>query len=233
MTTVNPERRTAMYHPHLEMGAVMGDADGWQLPSHYGDAAREARWLREAVGVSDVSPIGKVRVVGADAAQAVAALVPSAMDQDTGSVLEGDSPLERGGRLLSVCLAPDEFLLLTPAGVAESAIRAMQSDDRNCAYAIDVTSGLCGVAIVGPETQGLMSRITEVDTSPRDPCPTCPAYNPASPTFKGCSCAATSTASPCTNSTRPGNTGNTCGMCLSKPPGSSAAAPQEPKRSLG
>ena len=29
---VVPERRTAMYHTHLAMGAVMADADGWQLP---------------------------------------------------------------------------------------------------------------------------------------------------------------------------------------------------------
>ena len=36
------ERRTAMYHVQLAMGAVMADADGWQLPVHYGDASREA-----------------------------------------------------------------------------------------------------------------------------------------------------------------------------------------------
>ena len=167
MTTVNPERRTAMYHSHLEMGAVMADADGWQLPMRYGDVLREAAWLRETVGISDISPLGKVRVVGDGAAQAVAALVPPEVKQGVGSVLEGDSPLERGGKLLSVCLAHDEFLLLTPTEAAASAISAMQSGDQNCSYAIDVTSGLSGVAIAGPETQGFLSRITEVDTSPR------------------------------------------------------------------
>ena len=167
MSVSAPERRTAMYHAQLAMGAVMADADGWQLPVHYGDASREAAWLRETVGVSDVSPIGKARVVGEDAAQAVKTLLPEAGELPIGSVIEADSPLERGGKLLTARLSPDEFVVLTPAGVAPFAIKAMPSGHLNCAYAIDVTSGLCGVAIVGPATQEMMSRITEIDTSPR------------------------------------------------------------------
>ena len=167
MSIATPERRTAMYHVQLTMGALMADANGWQLPVHYGDASREAAWLRETVGVSDVSPIGKVRVVGADAAQAVNTLLPGAGELSPGSVSEADSPVERGGKLLAARLAPDEFLVLTPAGVAPFAIDAIQSAHLGCAYAIDVTSGLCGVAIVGPAMQGMMSRITEIDTSLR------------------------------------------------------------------
>lgn len=167
MSTAAPERLTAMYHAQLAMGAVMAETDGWQLPTHYGDASREAAWLRETVGVSDVSPIGKVRVVGGNAGQAVSSLFPQAGDLPTGSVSEADSPLERGGKLLAARLATDEFLVLTPAGVAPLAVDAMHSVPSNCAYSIDVTSGLCAVAIVGPATQNMMSRITETDTSSR------------------------------------------------------------------
>ena len=161
-----PERRTAMYHSQLEMGAVMADADGWQLPLHYGDAGQESVWLRETVGVSDVSPLGKVRVVGEGAASAVATLVSAASEQDIGTVAEADSTLERGGKLLSVRLAGDEFLVLTPAGVGAAAAGALGSADAACAYAVDITSGLCGVAIVGPRTQEMMGRLTDVNTSP-------------------------------------------------------------------
>ena len=167
MPTALSQRLTAMYHAQLAMGAVMADADGWQLPVHYGDAAREVAWLRETVGVSDISPISKLRVMGEDAARVVALLVPQATEQPVGSVSEADSTLERGGKLLAACLAPDEFLLLTPAGVASSAMDAMQSRDMVCAHVVDVTSGLCGVSIIGPATQGLLSRVTELDASPR------------------------------------------------------------------
>ena len=172
MASVAPERRTAMYHAQLAMGAVMADADGWQLPQHYGDPAREAGWLRDAVGVSDVSPIGKARVVGESSAEMLAVLVAGTAERPPGCVVEVESHLERGGKLLSARLARDEFFLLTPAGVAPSATAAVRtavaaSGSAGCAHAVDVTSGLCGVAIVGPATQRLMSRISELDTSPR------------------------------------------------------------------
>ena len=162
-----PERRTAMYHAHLAMGAVMADAEGWQLPRNYGDACQEAKRLRETVGVSDISPIGKVRVVGEDAASAIARLSPQADGLTMGAVSDTDSPLEGVGKLLSMRLARDEILILTRTGGAQAAIAAMTSDDRKLFYAVDVTSGLSGVAMAGPATPGLLSRITEVDTSPR------------------------------------------------------------------
>ena len=165
MTAALPERHTAMYSAQLDMGGVMAEADGWQLPVSYGDVSQEGIWLRETVGVSDVSPIGKARVVGEDAAHAMAVLVSPAVGQGTGSIVEVDSPLERGGKLLSARLAQDEFLVLTPAGVAKSAVSALRSTGPACAHAIDVTSGFCGVAIVGPAAQGLMNRITDLDTS--------------------------------------------------------------------
>ena len=166
MSTLVPQRRTAMYHAQLAMGAAMADTDGWQLPVDYGDPGQERQWLRETVGISDVSPIGKVRVTGEGAARTVGLLVQGAAEQPVGSVLEADSPLERGGKLLAVCLTPDEFLVLTPAGLAPLAAGAMRPSGQDCSHAVDVTSGLCGLAIVGPATQRLMSRITEVDTSP-------------------------------------------------------------------
>ena len=167
MPALVPDRRTSMYHSQMAMGAAMADTDGWQLPSHYGDPEQELQWLRQSVGVSDVSSIGKVRVIGEGSAHAVGGLVPGAAEQGIGSVVEGDSPLDRGGKLLSVRLAQDEFLVLAPAGVAPSAVESLSATGDGCAHAIDVTSGLCGMALVGPATQGLMGRITEVDTAPR------------------------------------------------------------------
>ena len=154
-----------MHHAQLEMGAVMDDADGWQLPDHYGDPEEERRCLVEAVGVSDVSPIGKIVVVGDGAAGALRALVPEATEQAVGSVSEADSPLEQGGKLLSVRRAEDEFLILTPTGASPAVIGAIGAGDTGCVHAVDVTSGLCGVAITGPLTRELMSRITDVNTS--------------------------------------------------------------------
>ena len=167
MNAAVPERRTAMYHAQLPLGAVMALADGWQLPSGYGDVTQEAAWLRDTVGVSDISPLGKLRVVGADASELAGALVPQAAGLAVGSVGEADSPLERGGKLLAARLTADEFLLLTPTGVAPAAMDAMLGHDVSCAHIVDITSGLSGVSIIGPASPRLLNGITELDVSPR------------------------------------------------------------------
>ena len=43
----------------------MADADGWQQPERYGEAADEIRAARERVGMVDVSPNGKLDLKGA------------------------------------------------------------------------------------------------------------------------------------------------------------------------
>ena len=168
MTALVPERRTAMYCAQLAMGAVMATVDGWQLPTDYGDASQEAALLRETVGVSDISPVGKLRVVGAGAAEAVGTLIPRLVGFAPGAVGEADSPSDgAGGSLLAAWLTADELLVLTPTGQVQAALDAMPNLDAICAHVVDITSGLCGVSIIGPASMQLLSRITDLDILPR------------------------------------------------------------------
>ena len=166
MTALVPERRTAMYHSQLAMGAVMAAVDGWQLPVDYGDVSQEAARLRETVGISDISPVGKLRIVGA--AEAVGAIIPGLVGFAPGAVGEVDSPSDgAGGSLLAAWLTADELLVLTPTGLAPAAMDVMPDLDAVCAHVVDITSGLCGVSIIGPASTQLLSRITDLDISHR------------------------------------------------------------------
>ena len=146
----------------------MATVDGWQLPADYGDASQEAALLRETVGVSDISPVGKLRVVGASAAEAVGTLIPRLVGLAPGAVGEVDSLSDgAGGNLLAAWLTADELLVLTPTGQAPATMDAMPNLDAICAHVVDITSGLCGVSIIGPASTQLLSRITDLDISPR------------------------------------------------------------------
>ena len=126
MSTAVPERRTAMHHVQLSMGATMASVDGWQLPADYGDVSQEAARLQETVGVSDISPTGKLRVVGADAAGVVGALIPRSVELAPGAVGEGGSLAEQdSGELLAARLTADELLVLTPTGQSPATMDAM------------------------------------------------------------------------------------------------------------
>ena len=146
----------------------MATVEGWQLPTAYGDVSQEAARLRETVGVSDISPVGKLRVVGVGAAGVVGALVPRLVGLAPGAVGEVDSPSDgAGGSLLAAWLTADELLVLTPTGQALATMDAMPNLDAVCTHVVDITSGLCGVSIIGPASTRLLSRITDLDISPR------------------------------------------------------------------
>ena len=74
-----PTRRTAMHEWHLEQGALMIEVGLWMRPRCYPRAGespneairREAAHVRRAVGLVDVSTLGKIDVQGPDASEFV------------------------------------------------------------------------------------------------------------------------------------------------------------------
>ena len=74
-TMLNPPRRLALEEVHRVMGARLMEYGGWIRPSHYGEgpmeeaAQREALAARESVAIFDGSPLGKIEVVGPQAAE--------------------------------------------------------------------------------------------------------------------------------------------------------------------
>lgn len=61
---MEPMQLSAVHEWHVEQGARMMVAGLWMRPEHYGDAAAEVRAVREAAGLIDVSPLGKLRLTG-------------------------------------------------------------------------------------------------------------------------------------------------------------------------
>jgi sarcosine oxidase subunit alpha len=72
---LNPVRRLPLEARHRAHGAVLDDYGGWLRPAFYGEASgkaaaieREARVARSAAAIFDGSPLGKIEVIGPDAA---------------------------------------------------------------------------------------------------------------------------------------------------------------------
>ncbi|HMS85007.1 MAG TPA: aminomethyltransferase family protein [Nitrospira sp.] len=59
-------KQSRLHTQHVKLGATFGEVAGWEIPTHYGDVAAEHRAVREAVGIADLSPRGKIRVTGED-----------------------------------------------------------------------------------------------------------------------------------------------------------------------
>lgn len=61
---LEPVRYTPMHAWHVAQGAKLMNAEQWKRPEHYGDPLAEVRAVREAVGLIDVSTLGKMLLHG-------------------------------------------------------------------------------------------------------------------------------------------------------------------------
>ena len=162
----NPVRRSAMHHKHSELGASMVERDGWQQPSHFGSVEADAKHLREAVGLCDISPWVKFVIKGDHVEQLVSKVFPAASIPEVGEIsLEAPTGGNHDGKAALSRLAWDEFLCVAPAGSAPRLAEVLKDDSGQCAHALDISSGLAGVAIAGPLANRLLGMLSELNTS--------------------------------------------------------------------
>ncbi|MGH3607816.1 MAG: glycine cleavage system aminomethyltransferase GcvT, partial [Pseudonocardiaceae bacterium] len=90
--------RGPLHASHVEGGATMGAFGGWEMPISYpgGGVVAEHTVVREAVGVFDVTHLGKINVVGPGAAE----FVNSCLTADLAKIAPGQA-------LYTLCCAED------------------------------------------------------------------------------------------------------------------------------
>src|SRR2546427_8560630 len=63
---VRPMNRTPLFEKHRRAGGKLVDFAGWEMPIQYGGVIEEYQTVRTAVGLFDVSHMGRVAVAGRD-----------------------------------------------------------------------------------------------------------------------------------------------------------------------
>ena len=165
-TQFNPIRRSAMHHKHLLLGALMVERDGWQQPAHFGSAEADAKYLREALGLCDISPRAKFVIKGDQVDQLVSRVFPTASIPDVGQISVEANPGGIRDANAALCrLAQDEILCVAPAGLATRLAEGLKNDSGQCAHSLDISSGLAGVGIAGPQASHLLAMLSELNTS--------------------------------------------------------------------
>jgi aminomethyltransferase len=80
-------RRPPLHDRHVELGARLAEFGGWQMPLEYpGGIVGEHTAVREAVGVFDVSHLGKVRITGAGALELADRVLTNGPDPRTNPI---------------------------------------------------------------------------------------------------------------------------------------------------
>jgi sarcosine oxidase subunit alpha len=167
-----PAQRTSIHHRHKELGADMMWTGTWRRPHSYGDPAGEAKNVHDAVGVIDVSTLGKLLVTGPDSAPFLERLYPNRFgDMKLGRVRYGVLGSD-AGRIMDdgtiARLDEDEYYVTTTSTGAD-AVREW-FEWWNAVWGMDVeianvTGALAAVNVAGPHARELMRRLTDLDVS--------------------------------------------------------------------
>jgi dimethylglycine dehydrogenase len=180
-----PARTRPAYDLQAGMGAVFGLNTGWEHPLYF-DAAtpdsagftrqpwwesvgREARMLREAVGVIDISNFAKTRVTGPGAEDWLNAVFANRMPRAVGRSCLTPLIGKRGGvagDFTVTRLAEEEFWVLG-SGMAERFhqrfFRAVPLPEGTRYESLTPT--VCGFNLAGPQARAVLGRLTNADLS--------------------------------------------------------------------
>ena len=176
-----PERRTAMHHRHIELGARFMPAGLWWRPAYYGKPAeREAAIpaevlnVRNNVGLIDVSTLGGLDVRGPDAAEFLNRMYTFTYTKLPVGRSRYVLMTDQAGAVIDdgvACRFHDEhFYVTATTGGVDGVYRTMLFWNAQWRLNVDVanvTAAYAGVNIAGPRSRDVLQKLsTDIDLSP-------------------------------------------------------------------
>ena len=155
-----------MHERHVALGAKMADFGGWSMPIEYpgGGVVREHTAVREAVGVFDVSHLGKAVVRGAGAA----AYLNACLSNDLGRIGPGRAQYtlccdDASGGVVDDLIAyyrdDDEVFLIPNAANTAEVVRRLSASAPDGVEVVDLHEQHGVLAVPGPRSDDLLAAL--------------------------------------------------------------------------
>ena len=154
-----------MYDRHVALGAKLAEFSGWEMPIEYGAGGvlREHAAVREAVGLFDVSHLGKATVRGPDAR----AFVNACLSNDLGRIQPGKAQYtlccdDSGGvvdDLIAYLVGDDEVFLVPNAANTAEVVRRLAAAAPEGITAADQHRDFGILAVQGPRSADVLARL--------------------------------------------------------------------------
>ena len=163
MTDMSELKHTPLYDAHVALKGRMVEYAGWAMPVLYTGILEEARAVRNAVGIFDISHMGRVRVFGEEAtaflqkltSNDVGALKPSSAQYSllmnpTGGIID-DIIVYREDR--------DSYLVVINAGNAEKDLKWMRKHVPDGVTIQDQSEQTAMIAVQGPKAPEMVAQL--------------------------------------------------------------------------
>jgi len=176
-----PERRMTSDATTRALGAPMIEAGLWYRPSYFPSAGethwrpacdREVAMVRNTVGVTDVSTLGKIDVQGPDAAAFLDFVYTNRMSSLKPGRIRYGLMLREDGHVMDdgTCarLGAGHFVVTTTTAAAGQVMRHLDFVQqaffaRAALRLVSVTEAWAQFAVAGPRSRELLSRLTDAD----------------------------------------------------------------------
>lgn len=173
------ERKTPLYDCHVEAGGKIVPFAGYLLPVQYETGViKEHLAVRNQAGMFDVSHMGEVILKGKDAlANLNYILTNDYTSLKTGSARYSPMCNEQGGvvdDLIVYRTGEESYLIVVNAANREKDVAFMQSHIFGEVTLEDISDGVAQIALQGPESKTILSKLTEEGTLPEKYYTFCP-----------------------------------------------------------
>jgi 4-methylaminobutanoate oxidase (formaldehyde-forming) len=187
--TARPVRCSPFHDRLAKLGACFGVGGGWERPNWFapegiepkydyswgrqnwfGYSAQEHMAMREGVGVYDLTCEAKFLLQGRDAEKVLQYICANNIAKPIGKVVYTQLLNEKGGieaDLTVTRLAEGTFLIVTGASTKTRDFDWIKRHipDNAHAFLTNITSGYAMLAVMGPKSRDLLSRLSDADLS--------------------------------------------------------------------
>jgi sarcosine oxidase subunit alpha len=168
-----PVKLTPMHGRHQVLGARPMNMGAWKRPLIVSGVDEECRAVHEAVGLIDVSTLGKLELRGRDAGSFLDWLHPGPFTDMRSGRVRYRILCDDAGIILDdgtvVRLGDERFLVTTTTGSVDAIEQWMDwwlAGSGRCAHVVNLTGALAAVNVAGPRARDLLTPLTDLDLRP-------------------------------------------------------------------
>jgi len=158
--TESPLKRTPLYDRHVEAGAKTADFGGWDMPIEYEGVVAEHIAVRTAVGMFDVSHMGKVRVHGPRALDFLNGVLANDLDRIGDGHAQYSMLCNADGGVIDDLIvyrwSPDEIFIIPNASNAATVVAALVAAAPDGVIVEDHHADHGIIAVQGPRSAELI-----------------------------------------------------------------------------
>ena len=162
MTEMTTTKRTPLEREHISLGAHMGAFAGWTMPIQYRGTLIEHAAVREAVGLFDLTHLGKVMVEGSGAAETLQRTLTGDLSRvQVGRAQYGLLLNDRGGivdDLITYRIGEDRYLVV-PNASNTAAVHSAIEGQAGGEVGVTLREDICILAPQGPRSIELLAKV--------------------------------------------------------------------------